>query len=132
MGRNFTHHWCRVPKCWRGTSDQMGKIQKFWPEESIFLWNFAPRVPKVFILYFLPILAALRLKIPIRYFQPGCNHFLISVLLTNGATNGGGVNKILVLCSVTIHCCYPPSPFSPRLFIYLFILVICVQKIIKT
>ncbi len=37
----------RTAECQPGTSDQMDKIWKFWPGESIFLWNFAPMVPKV-------------------------------------------------------------------------------------
>ncbi len=144
MKRNFTHHWCRVPKarggtlqsveCHPGISDHMGKIRKFWPGEGIFLWHFAPMVPKVSHQYFSPVLATLRLKIPIWYFWQGCDHFPISVLLTNAATNGGirDLNKILLPWPVTMHCSHPPFPFSTWFIIIFFFFLICMQKIIIT
>ncbi len=97
----FRYLW---PAC-----DQMGKIQKFWHGESIFLLNFASVVRKVSLQDFLPILATLQPKIPllsigvqsdgtfyhsatrsyVRYFRLWCNYFPISILSTNGATNRG-------------------------------------------
>ncbi len=60
---------CRVPS----RHDQMGKIWKFSPGESILLGNFTAVVGKVSLQYVLLVLAALWPKIPIWYFQPGCN-----------------------------------------------------------
>ncbi len=51
----------------------MGKIWKFWFEESILLRNFAPVVSNVSLQDFLLILTTLRPKIPIRYFRLACD-----------------------------------------------------------
>ncbi len=40
-------------------------------------WNFAPVVRKVSFQDFLPVLAVLQPKIPIRYFQPGCDQTVL-------------------------------------------------------
>ncbi len=65
-----SYQWCRVPKCHTGTLDQMSRIRKFWPRESIFLRNFAPMVAKVSLQEFLHVLADLWPKILIRYVNP--------------------------------------------------------------
>ncbi len=56
---------------------QMGQIWKFWPLESISLWNFKPVVCKVSLQDFLPILAALQPKIPIWYFRLGRDQMVL-------------------------------------------------------
>ncbi len=56
------------------------------------LRHFAPVVRKISFQNFLPLLANLRPKIPIRYFRPGCDYFPIPVLSTSGVANGGGGN----------------------------------------
>ncbi len=69
-GKKFRSGTLHSAECLPGTSDQIGKIQKFSPGESIFLRNFAPVVRKVSLQDFLPVLATLRSKIPTRYFRP--------------------------------------------------------------
>ncbi len=73
--RNFTHHWCKVPKC-RGSTLQSAECPPpaFWTRWVKFK-NFHPvRVFSFGTLHQwcvkLPVLATLRTKILIRYFQP--------------------------------------------------------------
>ncbi len=66
----------------------MSKIQKFSPGGSIFLWNFAQVIGKVSLHDFLPLSAALRPKIPIRYLQPGCNQLVLLIIMRPKAVFG--------------------------------------------
>ncbi len=64
--------WYIRPGC-----DQMGQIWKFWPGENISLQNFTPVVCIVSLQEFLPVLTALRPKIPIWYIRPGCDQIVL-------------------------------------------------------
>ncbi len=85
--RNFTHHWCKVQKCRRGTlhsaecqpgtSDQMGKIRKFSPGGSSFFRNFGPVMRKVSFQHFLPVFGCPMAKNFDSVLSTGCNQLVL-------------------------------------------------------
>ncbi len=99
MGRNYTHHWRKVPKrirsakvalckpkcrdgtlhsaeCHPGASHQIDQNRKFWPRERISLQTFTPIVS---LQDFLHILSAPWPKITNRSFWPSCDQFLLLI-----------------------------------------------------
>ncbi len=117
------------------------KFPNFSPEEINSVRNLTPMVPKVSLQDFLPILGAPRPKItnrsfwPLCYqmvlltgmrpnpgfrpFWPLCDYFPISVLLTNGATNG---ELLFVLILDKLY-------YLKKIVILIFLPVIVIQRL---